>query len=235
MGYCDRCITCHLNKGLHNLMTGANPCGLTACANPPPKTIMSDRIIDFGQELPQFVLPPQFERDTHYPILRYHKVHPDAIPPFYSRANDACLDLSITEDVEVKPLCYETVVIQSSDSDGGVIEDVRVRTHDSRVTVGTGLAFQIPKGYRMAVYIRSGHAFKQGLALTGAVGIIEDTYRGEVKLNLVNFGTETIYLKKGERVAQCEIEVVKRCVVQEEIELEPNFERGENGFGSSGK
>jgi len=222
----DQCIKCHLNKGFW--FTGGFPCGLSACANPPPRTYMSSKI-------EPMVMPPNFKYDFHYPILKYRKCHPDAVPPKYIRKGDSCMDLSITEDVEIQPLCYEDYEEPRPEGQQWGISHRRHRQTDARVTVGTGLCFEIPEGYKMNVYIRSGHAFKQGLTLVGAVGIIDENYRGEVKLCLVNLGTEKVYLKKGERVAQCEVVPVTRVVVSEALELSPNAERGENGFGSSGK
>ena len=98
----------------------------------------------------------------------------------------------------------------------------------------TGMRFAIPFGYEGQVRPRSGLASRLGLGIVNAPGTVDSDYRGEVKVILINFGSESISLKKGERIAQlvvCPVLQVRFEVVRE-LDV---TSRGEGGFGSTGK
>lgn len=97
----------------------------------------------------------------------------------------------------------------------------------------TGLAFEIPEGYALMVYSRSGHGFKNDIRLANSTGIIDSDYRGEVKVKLTNDGAHPFEVKAGERIAQAmiiKVEQVRMMIVSELNETE----RGNGGFGSTG-
>ena len=101
------------------------------------------------------------------------------------------------------------------------------------VAIGTGIAMQIPEGYVGLVYARSGLACKSGLAPANKVGVIDSDYRGEIKVVLYNHSKETRTVASGERIAQIVIAPFIRCSFEEgEID---STQRGEGGFGSTGK
>lgn len=101
-------------------------------------------------------------------------------------------------------------------------------------TFGTGLSFEIPEGYAMMIYSRSGHGFNNGVRLANCVGVIDSDYRGEVKVKLTsddryyNMGVEV-----GQSIAQAMIVPVP-VVAFEEVEDLSETARGEGGFGSTG-
>ena len=97
----------------------------------------------------------------------------------------------------------------------------------------TGLAFEIPVGYVMKVYSRSGHGFKNGIRLSNTTGIIDSDYRGELKIKLHNDGTEPVTMYAGDRIAQALIEPVRQ-VEFELTEVLASPDRGTGGFGSTG-
>lgn len=100
-------------------------------------------------------------------------------------------------------------------------------------TYETGLAFEIPKGYVMLVYSRSGHGFKEGLRLSNCTGVIDSDYRGQVMVKLQSDQPNPDWPRVGERVAQALL--VKLPVVEfEEVEELTETKRGNGGFGSSG-
>lgn len=99
-------------------------------------------------------------------------------------------------------------------------------------TLETKTAVEIPAGHVGLVMIRSGLGFK-GLTLINGVGVIDEDYRGDIGLKVVNHGDEPILIKPKDRIAQMEIVPY----VQENIELVDELtetERGSNGFGSTG-
>ena len=100
--------------------------------------------------------------------------------------------------------------------------------------IGTGLAMEIPEGYVGLVYARSGLACKRGLAPANKVGVVDSDYRGEIKVALHNHGKEAQTVEKGERIAQMVI-APYLSVNYEEADALSETERGEGGFGHSGK
>ena len=110
--------------------------------------------------------------------------------------------------------------------------DVTIDAGES-VAIGTGIAMQIPEGYVGLVYARSGLACKSGLAPANKVGVIDSDYRGEIKVVLYNHSKEARMVASGERIAQIVIAPFIRCEFEEgEID---STQRGEGGFGSTGK
>jgi dUTP pyrophosphatase len=102
-----------------------------------------------------------------------------------------------------------------------------------RKAVTTGLRIAIPLGYEGQVRPRSGLALKQGLSIPNAPGTIDADYRGEVKVILINLGSEPVTIGVGERIAQLVICPVCRAEWVPAAEL-PESERGAGGFGSTG-
>lgn len=104
----------------------------------------------------------------------------------------------------------------------------------ARILVPTGLSFAIPDGYEMQVRPRSGLAFKHGITCLNTPGTIDSDYRGELKVLLINLGDAAFTIERGERVAQLVMAPVTQGL-WEEVEVLPTTDRGEGGFGSTGK
>jgi len=102
-----------------------------------------------------------------------------------------------------------------------------------RVAVPTGLVLEIPEGYEGQVRPRSGLAIKAGLTVVNAPGTIDSDYRGELKVLLVNLGSEAVSIGRGDRIAQLLVAPVTRASFIESEDLSVS-ERGEGGFGSTG-
>lgn len=103
-----------------------------------------------------------------------------------------------------------------------------------RHAVATGFAIAIPAGYEVQVRPRSGLALKHGITCLNTPGTIDSDYRGEVKVILANLGHEPFDVKRGERIAQLVPAPVLRADFHE-IEALDETERGEGGFGSTGR
>ena len=104
--------------------------------------------------------------------------------------------------------------------------------HLSRYLIPTGLSFEIPTGYVVKIYPRSGLSIKKGINLTNGVAVIDSDYRGEVMILLVNLGPRT-YIHHGDRIAQMELCPVEYFDLEEVASLS-STERGEGGMGSTG-
>jgi len=102
-----------------------------------------------------------------------------------------------------------------------------------RARVPTGVAVAIPEGHAGLVVPRSGLANRHGIGVVNAPGLIDSGYRGEIAVILVNHGSESVEVERGDRIAQL---VVIPVVDQEFVEVDelPPSARGEGGFGSTG-
>ena len=137
------------------------------------------------------------------------RLDPDLPIPVYARPGDAGLDLLAAQDVEISP--------------------------GERTAIPTGVAVAIPEGYAGFVHARSGRALREGLALVNAPGLIDSGYRGEIRVIVVNLDSaEPIYIKRGDKIAQLVIQPVESVELYESVEL-PESQRGEGGFGSTGR
>lgn len=135
------------------------------------------------------------------------KLSPSARVPTYGTGGAACFDLYASEPKSI-------------------------RTKD-QVVISTGLAFEIPTGFAMMVYPRSGLAFKNRVSLGNCVGVIDSDYRGEVKVAVRNDSIWSYDIAVGDRIAQAMIIPVDQVTFSEGDLSET--ERGEGGFGSTGQ
>jgi dUTP diphosphatase len=139
--------------------------------------------------------------------LLVRRLHPDAQMPAGAYDGDAGLDLASIEEVVLRP--------------------------GERHTVATGLAVAIPAGHAGFVQPRSGLAARQGITVVNSPGLIDEGYRGELKVVLLNTDPdEPFHIRPGDRIAQLVVLAVPRITVTEADDLPPS-ERAEHGFGSS--
>jgi len=136
------------------------------------------------------------------------RLHPEAQLPVQAYAGDAGLDLAACERVELAP--------------------------GARAVVGTGIAVAIPPGHAGLIVPRSGLAARHGLGKVNAPGLIDEGYRGEVKVMLINLDpAEPVTLRRGDRIAQLVVQRVERARFVE-VERLPGSDRGDGGYGSTG-
>lgn len=112
-------------------------------------------------------------------------------------------------------------------------EDLVVQV-GARALVPTGLAIALPEGHEGQVRPRSGLAAKHGITVLNAPGTIDEDYRGEVKVLLVNLGDVAFTIRHGERIAQLVVAPVTKVEV-DEVDALDETARGEGGFGSTGR
>ena len=103
-----------------------------------------------------------------------------------------------------------------------------------RALVPTGLFIELPPGYEAQIRPRSGLAFKHGITVLNSPGTIDADYRGEIKVLLINLGTESFEIAAGERIAQMVVASHEQVDWQPVEEL-AGSDRGAGGFGSTGK
>ncbi|MBR5774536.1 MAG: dUTP diphosphatase [Clostridia bacterium] len=144
-------------------------------------------------------------------ILKIKKVRENAIIPKRATEGSAGMDLYACIDAPIEIKLGE------------------------RVMVPTGIAIALPDANLVAlIFARSGLAVKKGINLSNSVGVVDSDYRGEVQVGLINQSQETYTLEAGERIAQMVIMPVALPVIEEVAELD-STERGEGGFGSTGR
>jgi len=130
---------------------------------------------------------------------------------------------------------YGTNYAAGADLYACIDEKILIAPHETKM-VGTGIAMEIPDGYVGLVFARSGLACKKGLAPANKVGVIDSDYRGEIKVALHNHNGsgEALTIENGERIAQIAIVPYLKADFEIAENLEET-ERGEGGFGSTGK
>lgn len=134
--------------------------------------------------------------------------HGEGLPvPAYATEHAAGMDVVSAEDVILAP--------------GG------------RHAVATGFAMAIPAGYEVQVRPRSGLALKHGISLPNTPGTIDADYRGELKIIMINLGSEPFEIIRGDRIAQLVAAAVQPAIFAEVDSLDETA-RGAGGFGSTG-
>ena len=127
---------------------------------------------------------------------------------------------------------YQTPGSSGIDLRAAVEEPIIIRNGE-RVMIPTGLKMEIPAGYEGQVRTRSGLAATRGLVVLNSPGTLDADYRGEVKVILMNLGSEPLTINRGERVAQLVIAPVARVIISEVEDVDETI-RGSGGFGSTG-
>lgn len=146
------------------------------------------------------------------PTLRVYKMRADAVVPRYKTSGAAGMDLTACLDTSLTIAPGETA------------------------RVPTGLQIALPPGHEGQVRPRSGLAARRGVTVLNAPGTIDEDYRGELQVLLVNHGSEAFTIERGDRIAQLIVAPVTQVeidVVDDETTL-GGTERGEGGFGSTG-
>lgn len=129
---------------------------------------------------------------------------------------------------------YETVLAAGADLRAAVPPDMpMILKPGERALVPTGMTMALPAGYEAQIRPRSGLAYKHGITCLNTPGTIDADYRGEVKVLLINHGTDAFAINRGERIAQMVIAPITQPDFETVTELS-DTQRGEGGFGSTG-
>lgn len=128
---------------------------------------------------------------------------------------------------------YATPGSAGLDLRANIDETICLQPHE-RALVPTGIYLELPEGFEAQIRPRSGLALKKGLSIPNAPGTIDSDYRGEIGVILVNLSADYQYVEPGERIAQM---VVARYEMVDWMEVDKlgSSNRGEGGFGSTGK
>lgn len=127
---------------------------------------------------------------------------------------------------------YKTIGSSGVDLQAYLNEPITLQPME-RYLVPTGLYIAIPEGYEGQIRGRSGLALKSGITLANGIGTIDSDYRGEVKVILINLGTEPFEIKNGDRIAQLVLIKYEKINFELVDDLD-NTKRGEGGFGHTG-
>ena len=140
-------------------------------------------------------------------LLKVRKIHPKAKVPVYAHPGDAGLDLFSIERAVIAPGCSKLI--------------------------HTGIVIELPEGTEAQVRPRSGLALKHQITLLNSPGTIDEGYRGEVGVIMINHGKNDFVVEEGMKIAQMVIQPVLRVSIEETVELSESS-RGTGGFGSTG-
>jgi dUTP pyrophosphatase len=162
---------------------------------------------------------------VNYPVLRVKKLFLDAQLPVRANSTDSGMDVFIHH--------FEKAYTEKGESSVFLSNEYCLQTNE-RLFVSTGLSVAIDPGYEVQVRPRSGNSLKRGLTVLNTPGTIDCSYRGPVNIIIVNLGFEQQFIKIGEKIAQL---VVAPVVLSNILEVEDldQTDRGEGGFGSTGK
>lgn len=142
--------------------------------------------------------------------LKIKKLENNVSLPFYATEGAAGMDLTagLSEPMQFQPL--------------------------ERKLVPTGIIIELPRGYEAQVRPRSGMSIKHGMTLVNCVGTVDEDFRGEVCVPMINLSSEPYTIQPGERIAQMVVSPVQQAelIVVEEVSATA---RASGGFGSTGK
>lgn len=146
-------------------------------------------------------------------------------------------------EVELKPLehavglklpTYATKQSAGMDLTAALEEALELGPGD-RALIPTGLSIALPEGFEAQIRPRSGLALNYGVTVLNTPGTIDADYRGEIKVILINHGQEPFTIQRGMRIAQMVVERYTHVQWKVVTDLDQNEERGDGGFGSTGK
>lgn len=136
---------------------------------------------------------------------------------------------------------FNDIPIPSYATSGSSGMDIRAAVEDELVLepkeialVPTNLSVEIPSGFEIQVRPRSGLAANYGIGILNAPGTIDSDYRGEIKIILINLGSEKFTIKRGDRIAQLVLTTVQtaKWIISDDLNYSS---RGKGGFGHTGK
>lgn len=131
----------------------------------------------------------------------------DVKTPSYAHKGDSGVDLYAAEDYMLKPM--------------------------ERKLIATGIKIAVPCGYEAQIRPKSGLALEHGISHANSVGTIDSSYRGEIKVPLINFSDKNYKIEKGRKIGQIVFAKVEEAVFEEVDELDETT-RNDKGFGSTG-
>ncbi len=147
-----------------------------------------------------------------------------------------------TNDLIVPTILEYSAVLPAYASDGAAGADLRAYLKNGPLTISpggralvpTGLRIALPHGYEAQVRPRSGLAIKHGVTVLNSPGTIDEDYRGELRVALINLGEQPFVIQDGDRIAQLIVAPVTRATFVQHQALSDTV-RGEGGFGSTGR
>jgi dUTP pyrophosphatase len=170
-------------------------------------------------------------------MLKYHKLYPDVEAPEFATCGSACFDLrahlSGSPSIQAwNPENKSVFLPVVFGLNNGPISIVIPPLH--RISIPTGIIFDIPEGHSVRVHARSGLALKQGLVMVNAEGIVDSDYVEESKLLMQNLSAAPITVNHGDRVAQAELVKDLDYSLDEISERPQQKTTRAGGFGSTG-
>lgn len=143
-----------------------------------------------------------------------------------------CVRICRVGSAQARVPAYQTPGAAGLDLAADVPEPVRLQPQ-ARQLIPTGLSIELPEGFEGQVRPRSGLALRHGVTVLNSPGTIDCDYRGEIKVLLINLGTEPFVVEPGQRIAQLVVAPVVRVQLTQ-VESLSDTARGANGYGSTG-
>lgn len=187
--------------------------------------------------------------------MQVEKIHKDAQIPVRANPTDSGADVFaydfkrkyaitvempehpvVTADGEImsRPIPVEICIDDKNDDEKILEQDSLTLYPLERALIGTGLKATVGVGHEIQVRPRSGLALKEALTIVNTPGTIDEPYRGEIGIILINVSSVPRTIKKGDKISQLVVAEVVLCDIKEVPKLSDTA-RGEDGFGSTGK
>lgn len=152
---------------------------------------------------------------------------------FLKQENFDMIQLAVINDSPYDLPAYATVSSAGLDLKAVLDQPISLQPLERKI-IGTGLKIALPEGFEAQVRPRSGLAAKHGITVLNAPGTIDADYRGEIGVILVNLSNQAVEISPGERIAQLVVAQYTQVNWQSVTSLDTT-DRGEGGFGSTGK
>lgn len=166
-------------------------------------------IADTHSTMPLEEIEKHFKADQVQANVKFKRIHPDAKLPTRATPKAVGLDLYSVEAISLAPGAFHGI--------------------------STGFEIELPSGYEGQVRARSGNAIKFGVGVVNSPGTIDEDYRGELKVILINHGPSVFDVKVGDRIGQLVISAANLHPAVEVDSLSEAPTRGQAGFGSTGR
>lgn len=165
--------------------------------------------------------------------LGVKRLYKDVQLPQYAHVGDACFDIRVYIGDNESFFTDGSIPLVEDGEKSVPHKQIYIRPSES-YTFHTGLVFDIPEGYMLVMYPRSGLGIKHHITLSNSTGIIDSCYTDELRVALFNEGKNGFLVNSGDRVAQGMLVPVPEVVIEEVDEVKVKSRGTDSGLGSSG-
>jgi len=159
-------------------------------------------------------------------VLKFYKIYDEVEIPKFATEGSACFDVRAFVPIA-------DTALFSKVPEHMIPKHVLIQPGERKL-LSTGLIMDIPVGYHVKLYARSGYSFREGLIMTNSVGIIDSDYTDELKISVTNISDKNVHVNNGDRVAQGMMVKNESYIIARTTEPPQQKTDRVGGFGSTG-